>query len=379
MKTRLLLKKIHLYLALIATVPILILCITGSILTYKEAIDEYFTRPYMVVEPKETKLSIKEMVVRLEEELPEQKFLGVIFPPKEGLSYFFWMKDSTYWTVAYIDPYTGTFKGVRDWYDWSMANIIWWVTDLHYSFKWGRTGSYFVAASSFILLLSVMSGIYLWWPKRSKFTRSKFRLRRAKRWKQTAYNLHGVIGFYISFILVLVTITGIGITFSEDINKFMHAVRGEKIAEPPKKAPDEGRAYLETEEIVAIAKRHLKDNYGITPDVQSMAFPTPENVIVELGFQGPPEFASAAHSHVFVDAQSGEVKMVETASNQTGAEKFVSWIAPIHYGTWGLIFGKGGDFYTRLVWIFVALTPIFLIVTGFTIANSRRSSRRTRI
>lgn len=373
MKRRFFINKVHFYLALISTVPVFILCITGSILVYKEAIDVYFTRPYTIVEARETKLPVAELEATLKAELPGKEFAGVIFPEEEGRSYFFWLKDAPFWTVAYIDPYTGTFKGLRAWEDWTMANIIWWTTDLHTSFKWGNPGSYVVAACSVVLLLSVLTGLYLWWPRKSKFDKTKFTLRLAKRWKQTAFNLHAVLGFYASVLLIAITLTGLTIAFNEPFSGFIHALTLTPKQEHPKPVKaEEGKPYLSTEEIIAIGLKALQDKYGMSPKPQSMNFPTPDNVVVEIGLQGKSDYADADHSHVFVNAQSGEVVAIEAAPNRTGAENFVSWMAAIHYGTWGAVFGKYGDIPTRIIWLAAALMPLFLIISGYSFVKKKR-------
>lgn len=373
MKSRIFINKLHFYLALIATVPIFVLCVTGSILVYKEAIDIYFTEPYTVVEKKDTKISIAEMEARLKAELPGTEFAGVVFPEEEGRSYFFWFKKAPFWTVAYIDPYTGTFKGVRAWEDWTLKNIIWWATDVHMMFKWGKVGSYIVAACSMILLFSVISGLVLWWPRRSQFDSSKFTLRKGNRWKQTAWNLHAVIGFYFSILLIVITLTGVTITFHEQFSGIVHWLTKEKkMDHPDPVVADPSKGFLPIEDIVAIGSKALEEKYGIAPKPQSIFLPTTENVVVEIGLQGKSDFADADHHHVFINAQSGEVVGFEVAANRTGAENFVSWMAAIHYGTWGAIFGKYGDIPTRILWLLAALVPIFLMVSGYSIVKKSR-------
>ncbi|RZA23992.1 MAG: PepSY domain-containing protein [Proteobacteria bacterium] len=373
MKTRLFINKLHFYLALIAALPIAVLCITGSILVYKEAIDGYFTRPYMEVEVQDRKMSIADMRVRLQEELPGKEFLGVVLPEREGLSYFFWMKDAPFWTVAYINPYTGEFKGVRAWEDWTMANIIWWATDLHYSFKWGRVGSYIVAASSLTLFFSVITGLVLWWPRKSRFYSGKFTLRFHKRWKQTAFNLHGVLGLYTSLILAVVTLTGITITFFEPFGQLIHAItREEAPKHPDAMKPDPAEEFLPAEILLDTARTQLKERYGIEPKPQSITFPTAENAVTEIGWQGRSEMVGLEHSHVFLNAQTGEIIKVEAAGVTTSAETFVHWMSPIHYGTWGEAVFKNGDLVTRFIWLVAALVPIFLMISGFSIVKKSR-------
>lgn len=364
MKRRLWIKKLHFLVALLSALPLLVLCFTGSLLVYREAIDEYLTREYREVPIQGDRKSITELAEILERSYPDQDFAGVVLPPHAGIAYYYWMKDA-FWTVIYIDPYTGQLKGQRSWEDWTLANLIWWATDMHSSFKWGSFGSYVVALSSFILFVSLISGLYLWWP-RQRFDRSKFRLRLGKRWKQSAYNLHSVLGMYFSAILALICVTGIAMTFAEPVEAFLHKVTlSPAPAEHPQAKGEAGRSFLTADEILAKANAHV-NAVGLEALAQSMNFPTMDNAIVEVSYQGNPSLGGVEHSHVWVHGQSGEIVGTELASEFNRGQSAASWIATVHFGSWGAIAGNWGDQLIRIVWLAAVLLPLFLLLTGLT-------------
>lgn len=366
-KRRLWVRRVHLYIALITAIPLLFMSLTGTLLVYREPIEDYFAREYLVAEGSGPKKTLEEMKTAIKVARPEYELAGIVFPKKdEGQSYYFWRKDAPLWTALYVNPYTLEFRGERDWYDWTLPNLVWWLTDIHYSFKGGTIGTYFVGATSFIFFLSLLSGIYLWWPKNSKFTRYKFELRLAKRWKQTAYNLHQVVGVYTALALILISLTGITITFYLPMQQFAHFITLSPPPHvPPTREPTANQELIAGEQLIATAKAHLSKTYDSTPHLEAMSLPDAKNVIAELSFQGNPALFGADHHHVWVDAQTGEVIGDLVPSNFNRGEHLVSWIGPLHYGTWGAWIGPMSEQVTRVLWFIVSLVPIFFIVTGF--------------
>ncbi len=367
-KTRLWLRRLHLYIALISALPLLFMCFTGTLLVYREAIEDFAASSYTKVEAVGETKTVDEMMAALKSERPQYELAGVLFPKDKNKAYSFWIKDAPLWTVLYIDPYTLKFQGERAWEDWKLANIVWWLTDLHFSFKWGRVGNYVVGFFSILLLLSTLSGIYLWWPKGSKFSRYKFELKLAKRWKQTAYNLHAVVGIYAAIALIIITITGTAITFWEPMQALVHKAT---LSPPPHVAPvlaeTEGVPYKSTEELLSIARNYLQTNYQVNPTPEAMHLPEAKNVVVEFSLQGNPGLAWADHYHVYVHAQTGEVVDTLVPQNFNRGQTTVHWIGALHYGTWGAIWGNAAEQVSRILWLLASLAPIFLIITGFSV------------
>lgn len=376
-KRRLLIKKIHLYLALISALPILVMSLSGVMLVYREAIEDFVTHGYMDSPVAGEKKSIEELRDILKKDFPQYEFEGVVLPPKEGRSYNYWIKDAPLWTVLYINPYTGEYKGTRAWEDWTLANIVSWLTDIHYSLKWGEPGSYIVGISSFILALSTLSGLFLWWP-RGKFDSRKFRAKRAKRWKQTAYNFHPVIGFYTALALLVISISGTMITFWEPTKKLLHAVTlSPPPLVPPVIAATEGQATLPADQLIRIARDYLKTKYDREPTPEASSLPTKENIAVEISLQGNPGLAWADHFHVYVNAETGEVIKDQAPPSFNRGEVLTMWLGPLHFGTWGASFGPWAEQITRILWLLAAFSPLVLIITGLSIIKKSFWKRKS--
>jgi uncharacterized iron-regulated membrane protein len=80
---------------------------------------------------------------------------------------------------------------------------------LHGSLLLGRPGGRAVGAVAFLVLLSALSGLWLWWPVKGPFVRAM----RWQRTQSTNANLHHQAGYWLAVPLVILGFTGDSITF----------------------------------------------------------------------------------------------------------------------------------------------------------------------
>lgn len=107
--------------------------------------------------------------------------------------------------VAYLDPPTARVLDVAS----SMAGPVRFIHVLHGSLQvpvWGRT---VVGWLGLAMLVSSLSGLWLWWPVTGRWTRG---LRWRRRGDLNA-NLHHLAGFWIALPLFVVSLTGAWIAF----------------------------------------------------------------------------------------------------------------------------------------------------------------------
>ena len=115
----------------------------------------------------------------------------------------------THYLEAFLHPYTGQLIEVAEPYGtYSFWRI---VIDLHMNLLLGKVGSQLVRYGTLVFLLMLISGIVLWWPKNKPALkqRYKFRWKDTTKWKRKNYDLHNVLGFYASWVVVFMAITGL--------------------------------------------------------------------------------------------------------------------------------------------------------------------------
>src|SRR5690606_14052036 len=123
---------------------------------------------------------------------------------------------------VYVNPFSGEVLSVQDEKN-GFFNI---VKFIHWSFllnsDWGK---YVVGIPVLIFLFMLISGIVLWWPrnKAARKQRFWFQWKNIRNWKRQNYDLLCILGFYASFIALIVAITGLFYSFVF-IQAFMYFV-----------------------------------------------------------------------------------------------------------------------------------------------------------
>lgn len=98
----------------------------------------------------------------------------------------------------------GFFRSVTDWHRWLATS------------EDGRdTGKAITGASNLGFLFLVLSGLYLWWPRKwsGKALRNSFLLRRGLKPKARDFNIHNAVGFWALIPLALIVASGVVISY----------------------------------------------------------------------------------------------------------------------------------------------------------------------
>ena len=114
------------------------------------------------------------------------------------------------YTYIYLNPYTGQVlhtEGLKD-------NFFTLIEEIHlYLLLPDKIGSLVVGISVILFVLIMITGIILWWPKRKSDRKRSFTINWNGRWRRVNYDLHNVLGFYATAIVLILAITGLGIDF----------------------------------------------------------------------------------------------------------------------------------------------------------------------
>ena len=108
----------------------------------------------------------------------------------------------------YLNPYTGEVLKVKD-MDADFFRIV--LLGHYYLWLPPQIGQPLVATATLLFAVLLVSGIVLWWPKNKAAAKQRFWLRwkPSLKWKRKNYDLHNVLGFYASWIAVILTLTGL--------------------------------------------------------------------------------------------------------------------------------------------------------------------------
>jgi len=198
--------KIHLWLGLLSGLIVCFLGITGCILAFQREI-ENVSQPYrntdLRSEPLLPPSGLKEIA---EGVFPGKKLHSISYQPGKSAVATFYNEDPEYYYLVYVDPYSGRVLKAKD-MDEDFFRI---VTNGHF-YLWlpHEIGQPVVASATLIFLFMLITGIILWWPKNKAARKQRFSIKFNARWRRVNYDLHNVLGFYMSWVIIFIALTGL--------------------------------------------------------------------------------------------------------------------------------------------------------------------------
>jgi uncharacterized iron-regulated membrane protein len=217
-KFRAILFWLHLVTGVTAALVILIMSVTGVLLTYQRQMQYWADTRSFRAEPTPgtSRLPIEQLIARTESALSDSapaKVGTVTYRANPSLPVALVAGSKTY----FANPYTGHLYGegqgqrMRTFFS-SMVN---WHRWLAMSGDRRATGRAITGAANLAFLFIVLSGFYLWWPR--NWTWTQFRnitwFRRRLPGKARDFNWHNVIGFWTAIPLALVVYSGVVISY----------------------------------------------------------------------------------------------------------------------------------------------------------------------
>jgi uncharacterized iron-regulated membrane protein len=263
-----------------------------------------------------------------------------------------------YWTTM-IDPSNGKVLGRRD-YTHAFAFTVY---RLHFMLLlhdwWGKE---LVGAIGFVLLVSALSGLYLWWPRWGRFWRS-VSLRRRVSPLRFMIDLHNTASFWTLPVLIVLAVTGIGIIFPEVVRPVVGLFsQATPYPSPTIKAPPPKETPLLSADAIVAAVRAAKPGYDIT-----LLNPPSEARNTWRVLLRPPSADPAMRTRgaIWLDPWTGALVHDRTSSAMSMGDRYLMEQLWLHNGS---TFGFVG----RLLIFAAGFVPLILFVTGFVIWRNKR-------
>lgn len=201
--------KIHLWLGLVSGVVVFVISLTGCLYAFQEEIQN-LTQSYRFVEP-QSKPFLPPSVLKsiAEKQLPDKHLHAVLYMDRgKAAQVSFFHFEPSYYYIVYLNPYDGKVLKVKD-MDSDFFRI---VLQGHFYF-WlpPAIGQPFVAYSTLVFVVLLVTGIVLWWPKNKAATKQRFwfNWKQNLKWKRKNYDLHNILGFYASIFILILALTGL--------------------------------------------------------------------------------------------------------------------------------------------------------------------------
>jgi uncharacterized iron-regulated membrane protein len=370
----------HLIVGVIAGIIVLIMSVTGVLLTYERQITYWAdTRDYSVAPPSQgaQRLSAEALLASVREKLPDAEIttLTMRSDAKAPAAIGFTVNGSPAQRTNFFNPYTGEFLGegskkVRDFFRL--------MTDWH---RWlgaqgenRATARAITGACNLGFLFLVVSGFYIWWPKKWNWTQFKNILwfKRKLPGKARDFNWHNVIGFWSVVPLFIVVLSGVVISYTWAGN-LVYRAAGENPPPPRAPAPPPGQPSSGTAPAPNPAGKSLEgfDELWSRAEQQSSAWqiislrlPSTEEApvvfTIDEGDGGQPQ----KRAQLTLDRKSGDVVRWEPFSTYTKGRQWRSYLRFAHTGEVAGIIGQ-------TVAGLASLGGVFLVYTGLALSWRR--------
>lgn len=358
---------LHLWLGLISGVLVVFLGITGCLLAFEKEIRN-ITEPYQFVEKQDKPyLPPSQLRAIAAKHLDGKPVLGLEYAGPDKVAYGAYY-DSVAYSLVAMNPYTGEVLKVKD----MTKDFFRIVLDGHF-YLWlpPNIGRPIVASATLVFLVMLISGIVLWWPKNKAAMKQRFSIKWNAKWRRVNYDLHNVLGFYMSWIGIFLAITGLVWGFDWFADATYWATSGGKARPPhehPVSKPDQTRNTDQVADYLWTAKLPtVKETESI-----SIFYPLEETDPLELGINHRPgTYYNVDYYHY--DRYSGE-ELPATGSYAGGfdeaslADKLVRMNYDIHVGA---VLGLPG----KCLAFFGSLIAASLPITGFLLWRGRRKKK----
>ncbi|MBO0951993.1 PepSY-associated TM helix domain-containing protein [Fibrella forsythiae] len=200
---------LHLWFGLVSGAVVFIISITGCLYAFQEEIQNA-TQPFRYVAArKDAFLPPSKLQAIATAQLPGKHLHAVMYSgPEKAAQAIFFQFDPSYYFLVYLNPYTGEVLKVKD-MDQDFFRIV--LNGHYYLWLPPAIGQPVVAYTTLIFLFMLISGIVLWWPKNKAAANQRFwfKWKEGLQWKRKNYDLHNIIGFYSSWVVIILVLTGL--------------------------------------------------------------------------------------------------------------------------------------------------------------------------
>jgi uncharacterized iron-regulated membrane protein len=335
----------HLATGTVAGVVIAVMCVTGAALAMKPQILAAIDAKVRTVDPRgRTPLEPSALAAAAHAALGAAP-ASIVIDRNPAAS----VAASASGRTLYIDPYTGAALGEAS---PRAQRVFRWLEDWH---RWlaftgpDRTAARAVTgACNAAFLLLALSGLYLWWPRAwtLQHTRPILALRRTATPRARDFNLHNVFGFWMLPVIVVMTATGIVMSYPW-ANDLLYRAMGS--TPPARAARGGGRADTAprgaggpSSDVSAAgldaAWRSAREKVPAW-SVLTFRLPQERGALVSVSIVDGESWNAFARSQLTVD-RSGAVRQWQPYATASLGQKARGWVRFGHTGELGGVIGQ---------------------------------------
>lgn len=358
----------HFWMGLLVAPVIIIASVTGSIYVFKEDLQRVMYPELMFTDGptnQQQGFDAFEAAVSAHNPADELRFLNVSAEPGRawlGYAEQHLEDGSEKVTQYYFDPATGELLGTLD-NETSFFRV---VLAIHRRLFAGTPGRVIVETATSWGIISILTGLWLWWPRKKEKIWGVWLPRIRGSTKTVLRDWHTVPGVYIALFALIIMVTGLLFTrvWGTAVRAGVFATGGfpEFFTDPPVSAIPDGDSdpqRISVDAAMATAFGH----YDFARDGFSLGLPHDETDTFQIITDTHVPLAD--RGAVYLDQYSGETLVFETSKDIPMATHVLLAFYPIHVGS---IFGLP----TKILAVLACLILIAMSVTGIWLWWRRR-------
>jgi uncharacterized iron-regulated membrane protein len=358
---------VHLYLGLFVDAVLVVLGITGSILVFWIEIDEWLNPELLTVtaplrestgQSTVSYQPLRDLIRAAEQVAAPDSRITTVYGPRNSTAVYavYASHPSGDWQRIYVDPYRAQVTGIRNYgaEEWIPDYLMDVIFKLHFSLLLGANGETLVAICALFLLVSLISGLIIWWPRAGQW-RKALTVKRGASTVRLNLDLHKILSVYLFPVLGAVLLSGVYMNLNEAFvwatQKFSTATRQPQHTLLSAFAP--GKPSIGVERAWAIATQHYPEG-----DLNGIYLPSGVTGIYVVTQRNVPKLSSYwSERHIAIDQYSGEILDVRAPDRRSAGETFLDWQWPLHSG-------KAFDWPGRIAIFLCGLACPVIYITG---------------
>jgi len=356
---------LHLILSIIFAVPLLVIGVTGAILSYQHELEEIINLNSVKVEKTGEMLSVEKILQSFSEQTGIKQPARLVLPKSENEAIKIYASNSDAYLV---DPYTAQIIG-KD-YGFAFVRT---VMSLHRNLGFaltgnktaGEVGKQIVGASTVAMIVLVISGVWLHFPRlKQKFSAAvtpNFKLKKYALF----HNLHTSLGALSAVIYLVICLTGLTWSYRwySDMEMKLFVSSQNMPQNESKPAPVKDEAKKSTEYKFSDVQRayEIFRSSGIEYKEFSLMLAAGDKINVR--YYEPDAPSTARPKMISVNVKEGKMaEQKQTEGITVGMVKSTNY--QLHTG---YFFGVAG----KILWSVVSLLMALFIFSGFYMTAKR--------
>jgi uncharacterized iron-regulated membrane protein len=358
--------QVHLWVGIGVGLYVLLIGVTGAALVFRDEMEHGFSSHIHRAAPAPA-ADLLALADRVRAKYPDRILTSIRNPTPEEPNVRAYLRKNRDNLAVDVDAATGAILAVKS----SETSFLRWLQLLHFNLLAGRTGRIVNGIGALFLLLLCVTGLFIWWPGIKNWKRS-LRVDFTKKWKRVNWDLHSAAGFWSMAFIAMWSITGVYFAWPTEFRGIVNWISPVSLAKVSR--PDlANKGKFPPPDV----RQLLAHAQSLSPNTQllSISFPADDksHIRVYLARENPPAYETSDY-HYFDPFTGKHLGVWRRGLNPSVGDIVMSWIGPLHFGTFG---GHGlAGLVVKAIWVVLGLTPPLLTVTGFLMYWNRFLSKK---